>query len=176
MIKHRVKYFWVNLTRKQIATFLIFCCAAVFAFLMAKYGEQVSKFGYYVLFAELAIVVVITWGMAGHSVMKALFGVSASLSLLIYIAQSYCEAPQSMHTGDTALISLVGFGILYISFEFFQTLRQEIQMKLGALKEVNDQKALWFIGVPYGLFTGIFTWQIIQVLTPIINSLCIYQK
>lgn len=165
-----------NLTRKQVLSVLVFLGAAIFAFLMAKYGEQMSKIGYVILFVELIIVVTITWGMAGHTVMKALFGVGAGLSLIIYIAQSYCETPLAMHSGDTALMSLVGFGVLYVGYEFLQTLRKEIAHRLKLLQEINNHKKPWIMIIPYGLFTGLFTWQVAQVLMPIINSLCVYHK
>ena len=173
-----IKNFFWNISKKQIISILVFCGAVVFSFLMATYGEQMSKIGYFVLGAEIIIITIISWLMAGHSVMKVLFTVSATgLSLLIFLAQSYCSVPTILRTqsGDAALMSLVGFGILYIGHEFFQSLRKEISSKLKILNEVKSQEKPWFITIPYGLFIGLFIWQIVQVVVPIINSLCVYK-
>lgn len=177
-MRNKIKNYFTNLTKRQVARFAVFLVAAVFAYFMAKYGEQMSRIGYVVLFIELGVVVLITWGLAGHTVMKTLFAVSVGLSLLIYLAQSYCDVPITMRTvgGDAALMSLVGFGILYVGIEFLKTLRREISERLKQLTEMNNKKRPWFIVVPYGLFTGIFAWQVGQVLMPIINSLCVYHK
>ncbi len=173
-----IKMYFQKLTRKQIVSFIIFLCAAIFAYLMAKYGEQVQKIGYVVLIAELLILTLITWGMAGHTVMKVLFGVSVGLSLLIYLAQSYCDVPATLRTStsNSALMSLIGFGIIYIGFDYLRLLRKEIMDRLKTLSEINNHKRPWLVVVPYGLFTGLFTWQVVQVLVPIINSLCVYTR
>lgn len=173
---NRTKNYFANLSRKQIVLFAMFLGAALFAFFMARYGEQVSKVGYIVLFVELMIIVAVTWGMAGHTVIKSLFGVSVGLSLLIYLAQSYCDPiVLRTHSGDVALMSLVGFGVLYVGYEFFRALRNEVIERIKILKEINNHKKPWIVIIPYGLFTGLFVWQIAEVLLPIINSLCIYQ-
>ncbi len=174
----KIGKFFDELTRKQVISFFVFLGASFFSFFMVKYGEQVSKIGYIVLFVESTIIISITWGMAGHTVMKVLFGVSAAgLSLLIYLAQSYCEVPVPMRTNasNAALMSLVGFGILYIGYEFIQSLYKEVSERLKKIREINSKEKPWFIILPYGLFTGLFTWQVVQVIFPIIFSLCIYK-
>lgn len=177
-MRNKIGNYFVSWSRKQIARFAVFFAAAVFAYFMSKYGEQVSRIGYIILFIELGIVVLITWGLAGHTVMKTLFAVSVGLSLLIYLAQSYCDAPATMRTvgSDAALMSLIGFGVIYVGIEFLKTLRKEITDRLKQLTEINNKKRPWLIIIPYGLFTGIFTWQVGQVLLPIISSLCVYTK
>ena len=113
--------------------------------------------------------------MAGHAVMKSLFWVGASLSLIIFLAQSYCAVPVAAQTGNDALKSLLVFGFGYIAIDFFRTLYKEVLERIKMLKQTNDGKKPWMILVPFGLFTGLFVWQIWQVLFPILHTLCVYK-
>ncbi|MBI5400648.1 MAG: hypothetical protein HZB12_00825 [Candidatus Yonathbacteria bacterium] len=106
--------------------------------------------------------------------MKSLFLVGASLSLIIFLAQSYCEVPNLTQSGNDALKTLIAFGFIYIGFDFFKSLYKEVRSRLKTLKEINDGKNPWIFLFPFALFLGIFLWQLYQVINPIMVNLCIY--
>lgn len=154
----------------------IFAAVAAAAFFAANHlSPYLSNIGYVILIIELMIVVTVTWGLAVHAVIKSLFGVSAGLSLIIFLAQSYCQVPLAFQTANDSLKSLVAFGLIYIGIEFFRSLYKEATDRAKALKEVNDNKRPWLILIPFALFTGLFIWQVVQVLLPIVQNLCVYK-
>jgi hypothetical protein len=174
----KIKEYLQKDIRASIISFTVFIGAMLFAYFMSTYGEKVSSIGYYVLAVEIVIISLITFLMAGHSVMKILFAVSATgLSLLIFLAQSYCLISPEKRTSvsDAALLSLIGVGVLYIGYDFLHSLYIEVSKRLKQIKDMNPKEKPWFITVHYGLFVGLLIWQIGQVVVPIINSLCVYK-
>ena len=156
--------------------FLSYASIAVLTFLLVQYvAPHFSQIAPIIMAIEIGLIVAITWGMAVHTVMKSLFGIGAGFSLVIFLAQSYCDAKINDHTGDDALRSLVVFSLIYMGVQFFLSLYKDASAKSKKLKEIDGKGNPRFISLPYALFTGLFTWQIIQVLTPILSSLCVYQ-
>ncbi len=176
MRKYSKEEIMAFLRKKEVISGLTFLVAALFAYYMTTYTHPyLEKVTYVVLAIELVILVSVTWGMAVHAVVKSLFGVGAGLSLVIYLAQSYCEVPNLNHSADDALKSLIAFSLMYIGIEFVWSLYKEAKERVKNLTEVNKQKRPWIALVPFGIFTGLFTWQVLQVLIPIINALCVYR-
>jgi predicted neutral ceramidase superfamily lipid hydrolase len=162
--------------RFDLKSFLIFAVIAAFAFFAASHlNPYITNIGYIILVIELMIVVTVTWGLAVHAVIKSLFGVSAGLSLIIFLAQSYCQVPLASQTANDSLKSLVAFGLIYIGVEFFRSIYKEATGRAKTLKEANDNKRPWLMMIPFALFTGLFIWQVVQVLLPIIQNLCVYK-
>jgi hypothetical protein len=116
----------------------------------------------------------VAYGLAAHAVMKSLFWVGASLSLMIYLAESYCSLPSNARTGNDALKTLIAIGLIYITVDFFRTLYKEFTTRSKTLKEIDGQTP-WFLVVPFAVFTGLLVWQIYQVMDPIVLNLCIYK-
>lgn len=113
--------------------------------------------------------------IAGFAVLKALFFVAAELSLLIYLAQSYCDVPNRLPAGNDSLKSLLVVGILYISVSFFRSLYETIK---NNYKKVENEKWSWekiFTVSLYLFFTFLFVWQVYRVMEPIVLNLCIYK-
>jgi hypothetical protein len=165
----------VNFIRRDITTFVVFLVLVALVFIAITYfKDYVAPVGYTILFIELVILVMAAWTLAGHAVMKSLFLVGASLSLIIFLAQSYCEAPNLTQSGNDALKTLLAFGFLYITFDFLRSLYKEIIARSKTLQHANDGKRPWLFLIPFALFVGIFIWQIVQVLMPILQNLCIY--
>ena len=155
---------------------MIFAVVALIAFIGASHlNPYLTNFGYAVLVIELVIIISITWGLAVHTVIKSLFGVGAGLSLIIFLAQSYCEVPLPARNADDALKSLVVFGLIYIGVEFCFSIYKEAISRIKTLREANDDKRPWVVLIPFALFTGLFIWQVVQVLLPIIQNLCVYK-
>jgi hypothetical protein len=114
--------------------------------------------------------------IAGFAVLKALFFVAAELSLLIYLAQSYCEIPSRLPASDDALKSLLVVGILYIVISFFRSLYETIK---NNYKKLEDEKWAWekILTVSlYLFFTFLFIWQVYRVMEPILSNLCVYRR
>jgi hypothetical protein len=107
----KIKNFWRQLWKSR--DFLIFLLAVCLAPLLERLVN--SQVAIWIFAVVLSLVVLVTWTMAGFIVFRSLFFVSAGLSLMIFLAQSYCGLPQYMHTADVALQSLMGFGIIYLA-------------------------------------------------------------
>lgn len=162
--------------KEKVARFSIFLVIAATVFIgMTFYRDTFQAIGNVLLIIELIILVTAAWALAGHAVMKSLFLVGASLSLIVFLAQSYCAAPHLTQAGNEALKSLLGFSLLYLGFDFFRSLYKEVTAHSKKLKEANDGKNPWIFLIPFALFVGIFVWQLYQVMFPILNSLCIYK-
>jgi len=124
-----------------------------------------------VLFGILLLLVMV---LAGFRVIKSLFRISAGLSLLIFLAQSYCAVPRTS-VGDSALMGLLGIGFLYMLFDFFRSLYKAIAKDF---KKINGR--IWsfenaVIILLFTLFACFFIWAIYQVIIPIILNLCVYK-
>jgi hypothetical protein len=162
--------------RLDLKSILIFAAVALFAYLATTALQPyLDRIAFVLLAIELTIIFTIVWYFAAHAVLKSLFGVSAGLSLVIYLAQSYCAVPAAMRTADNALKSLVVFGMIFIGIEFCTSLYKEGMARSNQFMEVNDHKWPWLILILFAIFTGIFVWQVVQVIVPIVNDLCVYK-
>lgn len=173
VITHRL-----NLNKDSVLRFLVFALFAGLTFAASTvFGQSFSNFGKTLSLTALSILVLVTWIMAGHAVVKSLFFVGASLSLVIYLAQAYCEVPAASRTvvSDQALQTLLIFSLVYIGFDFLRSLLKEAKERSKTLKEMNKGKKPWFILIPFGLFTGLFVAEVYFVLLPIIKNLCVYK-
>ncbi len=166
----------ISFIRKDVTTFVVFLVLVALVFVGITYFKNyLAPVGYSILFIELAILVIVAWTLAGHAVMKSLFFVGASLSLIIFLAQSYCEVPNLTQSGNDALKTLLVFGFLYVTVDFLKSLYKEIVARSKTFQHANNGKRSWLFLIPFALFVGIFVWQIVQVLMPILQNLCIYK-
>jgi len=121
----------------------------------------------------LAVLILILALTAGFVVLKSLFLVAAELSLLIFLAQSYCSAPQRSAASNSALKSLLAVGFLYIVFSFahslYKALKENYQMVKREKLSIEKISSVFF----YPMFIGLFVWEIYLVMQPIILALCI---
>ncbi len=173
----KIKEFIKEITsnKEKLIQFSIFLALSILVFVgMTFFKDTFQAIGSTVLLIELIILTLVTWAFAGHAVMKSLFLVGASLSLIIFLAQSYCDVPNLTQSGNDALKSLLGFSIIYLGFDFIRSLYKELTSHTKRMKEINMGKNPWIFLVPFALFVGIFLWQLYQVMFPILNSLCIY--
>lgn len=170
----KIKKMLSKFEKREILAFCIFVLIVATVFIgMTFYRDTFEVIGAMLLVIELAIFITVTWALAGHAVMKSLFVVGASLSLMIFLAQSYCAAPHLTQAGNEALKSLLGFSLLYLGFDFIRSLYKEVTGHTKRMKEINKGKNPWIFLVPFALFVGIFLWQLYQVMFPIVSSLCI---
>lgn len=165
----------LGLKGRSVLSLAIFFIIVSIVFIgVTFYTQYFSNALFVVLLIELSLIVMVTWTMAGYAVMKSLVYVSAGLSLLIFLAQAYCDVPTIARTGNDALKILLGFGLLYITCEFFRSLYKEMSSHSKFLKERNEGKRPLMILIPFALFTGIFIWQVYQVVSPIVHNLCVF--
>ena len=161
--------------KKQAIFFAGFLTVFALVFFGAKYlNIDLNSAGITFFIITLSLLTLVTWSMAGIVVFRALFFIGASFTLMIFLAQTYCDVPAASRTADAALQSLFGFGVLYIGFLFFNSLRKELSQSLSHLGDVYDGKKPWLIVTLFGLFVGLFVWQLYQVIHPVILNLCIY--
>lgn len=161
--------------RQIVAYVLVLSIAAVVFVGMTFFQDSFQKIGYSALLIELFVLVTVAWALAGHAVMKSLFLVGASLSLIIFLAQSYCDVPHLTQSSSDALKTLIAFGFIYICVSFLRALYKEVAERTKTLKQIGNGKNLWIFLIPFALFVGLFVWQIVQVLMPILQNLCIYK-
>ncbi|MCC6290854.1 hypothetical protein IT398_02215 [Candidatus Nomurabacteria bacterium] len=173
---HKIRNFIQSLEKRQIIAYIVFLLLATIVFVgMTFFKETFQKIGYTLLLIELILLVTVAWALAGHAVMKSLFVVGASLSLIIFLSQAYCGAPNLSQAGNDALKTLIAFGFIYIATNFLRALYKEVTDRTKVLRQVNGGKSPWFFLVPFALFVGLFVWQIVQIIMPILQNLCIYQ-
>ena len=173
-LKEKIKQFTTS--RENVRSLIIFTTIVIVVFLGGNFFRPYfSGASLVVLWISLVLIILVTWIMAGHVVMKSLFWVGASLSLIIFLAQSYCAIPVSGQNADDALKTLLVSGMGYIIIDFFRNLYKEVTAQIKMLKQTNQEKNPWVILIPFGLFIGIFLWQIWRVMLPILQSLCIYK-
>ncbi len=124
------------------------------------------------LFTALLAVVALIAGMA---VIKALFVVAAELSLLIFLAQAYCDVPNRLAQNDAALKSLFTVGILYIGFIFLQSLWGILKARYEKVHGEKFRYERTIRTAAYVIFVGLFLWQLYLVVSPIVTNLCVYK-
>ncbi len=110
--------------------------------------------------------------LANAAVMKSLFHISAGLSLIIFIAQSYCDVQIRTDEGNSALRLLILFGIVYILFDFAETLRTALKEYLEEMPEKGSLTHYAITGLIL-FFVLCLLIMICRVITPIFFDLCV---
>lgn len=113
--------------------------------------------------------------LASFAIMRSLVEVAAGLSLLIFLAQSYCNVPVRSAASNNALKGLLGVGIIYLSWYFLKTLYKVLadNYKKFDDKEWPREKTLFI--VLFSIFTISLIYDIYQVVQPVILNLCVYK-
>jgi hypothetical protein len=114
--------------------------------------------------------------LAGVVVIKSLFLIAAELSLLIFIAQSYCDDATRSAIGNDALRSLIFLGLIYIAFAFVQSLYAAIKeryQKIGTRGGWNIRTII--LTALFLVFTCLFLFEIYLVVQPIFAGLCVFR-
>ena len=126
----------------------------------------------------IALGVLIAWIaiLAGFTVLKSLFLLSAEISLLIFLAQSYCDVGTFTLRGDDALRLLIFLGVTYIGYKFFKDLRDALKKRLEAIPEKQWSREKVIVVGLFLLYTFVFVWSVYLVVSPIILDLCIYKR
>lgn len=165
--------------------YLVTAIGASFAFVY--WEEQIRIFALAFSVIGLLVLTIFTWSLAALAVFRALMVVGAGLSLILFIAQSYCALDVAERLANDSLRSLIGISILFIGVILVVRLRRELFGdpegkrefdKVGVLKsmrDANDGKDSFIILILYASFMGLILGQLFEVLYPIFNNLCIYK-
>jgi hypothetical protein len=122
-----------------------------------------------------AIIVFIISLFAGFAVVKSLFFLSGEISLLIFLAQSYCDVPVRSENSDNALKSLLVIGFLYIFIEFVRSIFKAVKTDYKIVKKDKWSKEKVITIFAYLFFIVAFLWQVYLVVFPIVNNICVYK-
>lgn len=162
---------------KKTTIAVIVSAAAAIVIFAVTYISSISLLGaaWIVVSTILTIAIALVAVLAGFVVVKALFLIAAELSLLIFLAESYCGTPLRSAAGDDALRTLIFIGLIYIAFAFVQALYEAIK---GHFKKID--KDMWNVRrvvttAVFLTFTVIFLVEIYLVVQPIIAGLCVYR-
>lgn len=186
---NRVRIFFekIGIEKKNQKTFLFFLTAvalATFFLINTQFLSAVTPVMFVVVFG---IFFSALWFVAGYSVFRSLLVASVGLSFILFIGQSYCALPEVDRVANDSLMTLVGFGFIYIGVQFVRSLYKELfgdkQAKeewrqkgmIPLFKEMNGNKHSWLVLFTYGALISLFIWQIYSVINPIINGLCVYK-
>jgi len=162
--------------KKDVIFFAVFFLVISVVFLGAKiFNVNLAGVGAIFFVISFSLLCLITWSMAGLAVLRSLFVVGASLTLMIFITQTYCGLPDIARTGDDALTSLFGFGLLYVGFLFTKSLHSELKCGLKRFEDIYAGKKPWIMVTLFAIFIGLFLWQLYQVMFPIVSNLCVYK-
>lgn len=166
-----------DIKRKDVYRFVVFLILSIlFSFLASHYEKQLQGVTNVLFVIELAIIILFAYYFAGRAVMKSLFIIGAELTLIIYLAQTYCDiVPAVVRTADESMKSLLNLGLLYLGARFVYILYNEVINSADLLRKMNGNKKPWLILVPFAMLVGALVTQIGQVLFLIINNLCIYK-
>ncbi len=161
----------IELTKENLVPLIIAISITAVAF-QDPNGKVMMIFGL-IIFSVIFIVFSI---YAGISVMKSLFFVGAEISLLIFIAQSYCDVDEAVRTtaGNDALRYLMILGSMYILYRFFKELYKTFKENLADMPKRLVSWEKFFVYLLYLFFTAFFVWALYLVVYPIVTDLCIY--
>jgi hypothetical protein len=127
----------------------------------------------------LLILFLIIWLMAGFIVLKSFFASAAELSLLIFLAQSYCNSPNPSIGSNNALKSLMILSILYIIFISAGSLYNILKEFLRDFKnegKLTDKIITAVILLIFLFFMIYIIQQIGMVISPIVNDICVFKQ
>lgn len=178
MLIEKFKQLKINPTlnkKKTLALAASLLIALIFVFGTHYLGSYFTSAMWIINTITLGLLLSFFMIIAGFAVLKSLFFVAAELSLLIFLAQSYCAVPNRLAAGNDALKSLLVIGILYIAVSFFRSLYAAIK---DNYKKVENEKWSWekiFTVSLYLFFTFLFVWQVYRVMEPIVFNLCVYK-
>jgi hypothetical protein len=151
--------------------------AIAIAAFVGAYFSSVTYLGFawIIIGALLTIAISIMAIFAGFVVVKSLFLIAAELSLLIFLAQSYCAAPLRNPASDDALRSLIFLGLIYVVVAFLQSLYTTLSERYKKMASSAWSFRRIIAAVLFLIFTVIFLWEIYLVMQPIVLGLCVYR-
>lgn len=141
--------------------------------ILSKYLLSIGLGANIVLWTILMLLILAVVGIA---VMKALVYVSAGLSLIIFLSQSYCDALPHTSSGNESLRFLIMTSLAFLVFEFFKIFYEGMVKYFEKFKNMKKEYFLKIILVIFFIIIAFtFLSSIYQVMRPIILDLCVYK-
>ncbi len=168
-IKNHIKK--IQFDKKNIISFSF--ALIVIAFL---YIDSMLPIGvvWGLLVALISFLLIFFMTVAGFFVIKSFVKVSATIILLIFLGQSYCDIPNRTTGGDNALNTLLVFGVFYVVFYFSRELFSLLDDNYKKIEKEKWSKEKLMTVLLILFFVVFFVLIIYQVIMPIIFNLCIY--
>ncbi len=143
-------------------------------------SNYMGKMGPYVLGGTLVFASITLWLLASIVVLRALFEVGATLSLMLFIAQSFCAVSDVPERNIAALQSLFLIGTVLVLIRFFDAIEKQLYgdkkakpMPTTGLFNDPENKTPISVTLFTALFIGILLWQLYLVFEPIVSSTCV---
>ena len=163
--------------KKKVIAFIFSVILVLFLNFDLKYLHGSFTILLYILGA-LLVTLLIAYAMlkAGFTVIRSLCLVGAEVSLIIFLAQSYCGVVKDASPSDKSLVAFLSMSGIYIAYEFLKHLFSALENRLKNMpsKLVTWEKVLVIFF--FLLFTTAFLSMIYQVIHPIISDLCVYKR
>lgn len=162
-------------TRKAIRPVV---AAGITAALLLGYlllGSRFTEAMWIITAVMMAIVLSVVMVLAGFAVLKSLSLVAAELSLLIFLAQSYCGVPGRSPEGDEALKALLVIGLLYTVVQFSHALAASLKQRYTTVRGERWSREKIVAVASYLIFTALFIRVIYLVMSPIVMNLCVFR-
>ncbi len=180
MIKKKFNELVKKLTPKKENIRPLITSAVITLFFFGAYYVLGNRFGEFMTIATmllLAVMLAIIVLMAEFLVLKSLFVVAAELSLLIFLAESYCNVPNRLALNNEAMKNLLLIGLLYITFLFCRSLYEALRDYYEKIEDQPKEKQKGKVGgiALFLIFTGLFIYQIYLAVSPIVLNLCVYK-
>lgn len=122
------------------------------------------------------ILMLLILAVVGIAVMKALVYISAGLSLIIFLSQSYCDVLPHTSSGNESLRFLIMTSLTFLVFEFFKIFYEGMAKYFEKFKNMKKEYFLKTILVIFFIIIAFtFLSSIYQVTRPIILDLCVYK-
>ena len=162
---------------------IILALSIVFAVVMSHNAWHIqtilSESLLVILASLLTALIIILIIKAGLVVIESLLLLGGEISLVIFLAQSYCapEVKQTI-TSDHAVNSFIILALAYIAYLFFQKIYDKV-IEQGKQLKALDGKWSWqaiFMLLFLLMFVGVFMYMIYLVISPTISALCIYHR
>lgn len=167
------KFYFKN---QKLITLLFVAVVTVIVILdQTIFDGKLKKVSLYINLAAALIVFTFMAIVAGYAVIQSLFLLGAELTLLIFLAQSYCSVPARTENGDMALEVLIVFGMFFVLLKFGESLYKRLTGFSESLPK-NDKVWSIIILLLFLLTVAIFLFALYQVVSPIFTSLCIYEQ
>jgi hypothetical protein len=165
--------------KENILPFLISVGISIMFFLDSRYLNNTLLLILWIV-DTIIIGFLVSWVFvkAGFAVLESLFYVGAEISLLIFLADSYCKTGMTSLKGNDALKVIIVTSIIFIGYKFYLSLKKSLKEKLDDLNS-KEKKWAWEKIIIVGLFVvfaALFICLIYRVVSPIMGSLCIYKK
>lgn len=178
MFKEKISNLKFKLIQEKKNIPRIIFSVAVTIFLLMGYhflGNHMTTALWIATAVLLTLLLSIMMFLAGFAVLKSIFFVATELSLLIFLAQTYCDLPNSPASGKEALKSLLVVGLVYIIISFVRSLHEALKKYYVRIKDEKWSMEKTITVVLVLFFTGLFIYEVHLVTAPIIQNLCVFK-